>query len=355
MQPVRVGLVGTGYAARLRAQAVVADRRSQLVAIAGNRSRGIALAEELAAELATGAQSEQRISPEIYDDWRRLIGAGAIDLVVVATVNRDHGAIVRGALEAGVPVVVDYPLSLSVTEGQSLLALARKQELMLHVEHIERLGGLHQTLLRELPTIGVARSVRYATINPQHPAPEKWTYSRSAFGFPFIGALSRVQRLTHAFGPVASVTAQSQFWSGAAVLESQGTEDEAGEASYLAPGDRFTACLCEAHLEFVSGLIGSLVYGKGDCFWRAERSLAVTGTAGMLRFEGETGVRLGPKGEEPLVVGGRRGLFLRDTSYVLNHMIDGLPLYIEPEESLYALTVADAIARAAQSGDRVVI
>jgi biliverdin reductase len=217
------------------------------------------------------------------------------------------------------------------------------------VEHIERLGGLHQALLRELPRVGAARSVRYATVNPQRPAPEKWTYSRSAFGFPFVGALSRVQRLTHGFGPVASVTAQARFWDGDQVLDSGDAADPAGGA------DRFTACLCQAQLTFVSGVLGRLVYGKGDCFWRSERCLEVIGTAGMLRFDGEQGVYLGPEGEEALEVGGRRGLFVRDTTNLLDHLLDGSPLYIDAEESLYALAVAEAIGLAAQSGDRVTL
>jgi biliverdin reductase len=331
---VRVGLVGTGYAARLRAQAVVADSRSALVAIAGRDP-------DRAATLVAGLELDATASPiQCHGDWRRLLESGAIDLLIVATVNGDHGAIVRAGLEAGVPVVVEYPLALGYEEGRSLVDLARSRGLMLHVEHIERLGGLHQALLRELPRVGEARSVRYATVNPQRPAPEKWTYSRSAFGFPFVGALSRVQRLTHAFGTVAAVTGQARFWHGAEALDWEGA-------------DRFTACLCEAQLEFASGLRGSLRYGKGDCFWRSERDLEVIGTEGMLRFEGETGVFLGADGEEALEVGGRRGLFVKDTANVLDHLLDGVPLYLEAAESLYALEVADAIGRAARSGDRV--
>jgi biliverdin reductase len=344
MQPIRVGLIGTGYAARLRAQALVADRRSQLVAIAGRDADRVAT---LIAGLELEAESKETIKGGA--DWRQLIESGAIELLVVATVNGDHGAIVRAGLEAGLPVVVEYPLALTYAEGRALLDLARSRGLMLHVEHIERLGGLHQALVRELPRVGQARSVRYATVNPQRPAPEKWTYSRSAFGFPLVGALSRVQRLTHAFGSVASVTAQARFWDGDQVLGSVDT----GEADRGA--DRFTACLCEAQLTFASGVMGSLVYGKGDCFWRSERCLEVIGTEGMLRFEGEQGAYLGPNGEEVLEVGGRRGLFVRDTTNLLDHLLDGLPLYIEAEESLYALAVAEAIAQAAESGDRAVL
>jgi biliverdin reductase len=337
MQPVRVGLVGTGYAAKLRAQALVADRRSQLVAIAGRDADRVAT---LVAGLELDAGSD---AIQCDADWRLMVESRAIDLLVVATVNGDHGAIVRAGLEAGIPVAVEYPLALSYAEGRSLLDLARSRGLMLHVEHIERLGGLHQALLRELPRVGQVRSVRYATVNPQRPAPAKWTYSRSAFGFPFVGALSRVQRLTHAFGPVAAVTGQAQFWDGERLLDGM---EAVGD-------DRFTACLCEAQLEFCSGVRGNLLYGKGDCFWRSERCFEVTGQDGMLRFEGEQGVYLGPDGEEALAVGGRRGLFVRDTTNLLDHLLDGSPLYIEVEESLYALAVAETIGQAAQSGDRV--
>jgi biliverdin reductase len=40
---------------------------------------------------------------------------------------------------------------------------------------------------------------------------------------------------------------------------------------------------------------------------------------------------------------------------VLDHLFDGTPLYVTPEESLYTLKVADAARRSAETGLTVVV
>jgi biliverdin reductase len=187
--PLQVGLVGTGYAAKLRAETLQSEARSHLVAVAGH-------APEKTQEFA---QNYQALA---LDSWQELVERPDMDLVVICTINRDHGAIARAALEAGKHVVVEYPLALEPTAAEALIALAQKRDKLLHVEHIELLGGVHQALRQSLPQIGTACYARYSTLNPQHPAPRKWTYNQALFGFPFSAALSRLHRLTDLFGTV---------------------------------------------------------------------------------------------------------------------------------------------------------
>lgn len=324
---VNVGLVGTGYAAKLRAEALVADPRSHLVTISGrDRERTTAFCQPFGAE------------PRM--DWSELITRPDLDLIVVATVNCDHGAIVKAALQAGKSVVVEYPLSLDVAEAETLVQLARAQGQLLHVEHIELLGGVHRAAIETLPAIGTPFYARYATVNPQHPAPLKWTYQSEQFGFPLMGAVSRLHRLTHLFGPVASVSCQVRYWSheGFAVPSWTGL-----------PG-HFSACLCTAQLSFMSGLIADVVYAKGETFWQASRTLEIQGSQGAIVFEGERGTLI--QGDEPQAIetAGRRGLFARDTAMVLDYLEHGTPLYVSLEESLGALRVADAARRSAETG-----
>ncbi len=339
-QQLRVGLVGTGYAAKLRAEALRADPRANWVAIAGQdpqRTRTFA----------------QPFGVIVEADWRSLIARSDLDLIVIATINRDHGPIAAAALQAGKHVVVEYPLSLDLAQAEALVSLAQAKGLLLHVEHIEILGGLHQSLLENLERIGTPHHVRYATIAPKSPAPRRWSFHYQDLGFPLVAALSRVHRLTHAFGPVASVSCQAKFWS--------------------APDDPnyFLSCLCNAQLFFTSGVLGTLTYGKGEAFWRAERLFEVSGDRGALRFEQDQGVFLSHDGEIPLEVGGKRGLFAKDTAMVLDYLgssatmsqtemsqaeinqADRPPLYVSITESLYALRVADAMRRAAETGQTI--
>jgi biliverdin reductase len=314
---VRVGLVGTGYAAKLRAEALQNDKRSHLIAIVGHSPE----------KTQTFAREYQT---EVLSSWQQLVEREDIDLVVISTVNRDHGAIARAALTNSKHVIVEYPLSLDVVEAEELIALAKAQQKLLHVEHIELLGGLHQALKQHLAKIGNVFYVRYSTINYQHPAPRKWTYSHELFGFPLIGALSRLHRLTDLFGKVLTVNCHQRYWE--------------TELEY------YQTCFCMSQLYFKGGLLAQVVYGKGETIWQSERKFEVHGEKGGLIFDGDTGVFIQPGETTPIEVGARRGLFAKDTSMVLDHLIDDTPLYVTPEQSLSTLKVADAAKRAAQTG-----
>jgi biliverdin reductase len=319
--PVRIGIVGTGFAATRRAEALQADERSHLVAVSGHTPE-------------TTQEFAQNYNMSAVDSWTDLVVHPEIDLVIVCTINLDHGMVVRAALNAGKHVIVEYPLSLDPHEAESLIALAETKGKLLHVEHIELLGGLHQALREYLPQIGKPFYARYVTINPEHPAPKRWTYHPELYGFPLTAALSRIHRLTDLFGKVSSVSCQSQFWY---------------EAEY------FTSCLCTAQLRFVNSLIGEVTYGKGEAFWQPQRTFEVQGEQGTLLFESDRGILI--QGEEriPIEVAGRRGLFNKDMGMVLDYLVSGKPLYVSPAASCYALKVADAARLSAQMGKTVVL
>ena len=314
---VRVGLVGTGYAAKFRAEAFLTDQRSHLVAVVGHNPE----------KTAAFAQAYQIA---VMDSWQKLVEREDVDLIVICTINRDHGAIARAALNHGKHVIVEYPLSVDVVEAEELIALAKVQKKLLHVEHIELLGGLHQALKQHLGQIGEIFYVRYSTINPQHPAPRKWTYHHELFGFPLIGALSRLHRLTDLFGEVFTVNCHQRFWE--------------VEPEY------YQSCLCMTQLCFQTGLLAQVIYGKGETLWQSERKFEVHGEKGGLIFDGETGMFVQAEETTLIEVGTRKGLFAKDTNMVLDYLFDGTPLYVTPEESLYTLRVADAAQRAAQIG-----
>jgi biliverdin reductase len=318
--PIRVGLVGTGFAAKLRAEALQVDSRSRLVALSGHRP-------EKTQEFAKNYDASS------VESWQQLVELPDLDLVIIGNINRDHGAIARAAIEAGKHVVVEYPLSLDPQEAESLIALAQAKGKLLHVEHIELLGGLHQALRQSLPEIGNAFYARYVTITPQRPAPRRWTFNSELFGFPLSAALSRIHRLTDLFGEVASVSCQSRFWDAA--------------------DGYFSACLCTAQLRFTNGLIAEVTYGKGETFWQPLRNFEVHGEQGTLFFEGDRGTLIRGEEQTPVEVGGRRGLFGKDTTMVLDYLVEGTPLYVSPVDSCYALKVADAARQSAETGKAI--
>ncbi len=313
MTQIRVGIVGTGYAAKRRADAFGQDSRSSLVAVTGYRE---ASRNDFAAKYDLKAIAT----------WEELVKRSDIDLIVICNINREHGAIAKAALEADKHVVVEYPLALDPTDAAELIELAKAKQKLLHVEHIEILGSLHQTIRQYLPQLGQIFYARYITLAPKrHPLPH-WTFHHGDYGFPLVAALSRVNRLIDLFGEVKTV---------------QGTAD-------FLPSELdgyYQGCLCTAQFKFQNDVIAHLTYGKGSQVTTGDRRFTIYGDQGTLEFIGNQGTLTQDETVTPIELGSRRGVFKQDTAAVLDYLTEGKPLYIQPQQSLYALQIADQIRR----------
>jgi biliverdin reductase len=317
VSPLKVGIIGTGYAATKRAEALKSDPRAELLVVSGQNPQRLT---EFCATLGVKA----------INTWSELVQFPQLDLIFICTINQGCGAIAKAAILADKHVVVEYPLALEASVAEEVIELAAKKQKLLHVEHMEIIGGLHQSLKHYLPKIGKVFHASYKTIAPQHPVEQNWKYHRQQFGFPLAAALSRIHRLTDLFGKVTRVDCRDRYW---------------GEPN----SDYFTACFCQAQLDFHQGVTADLIYGKGDVFWHSDRTLEIYGEQGKIIFVGEKGTLI--QGEQPqeISVTPRRGLFAQDTAMVLDYLWTQQPLYIQPQASLYALRVANAAQESAQT------
>lgn len=318
---LNVGIVGTGYAAKKRAEALQADARANLLAVTGNTPERI-------------QDFCQTFTVSAVDSWQQLVNLPELDLIFVCTINRDCGAIAHAAISADKHVVVEYPLATDFQLATDIINLAADKHKLLHVEHIELIGGLHQTIKQHLSEIGRVFYARYNTISPQHPVTHSWKYHREMFGFPLVAALSRIHRLTNLFGTVESVTCQNRYWN-------------------ISGSPYFSACFSQAQLQFSNDVVADIVYGKGEVFWYGNRTFEVHGDRGTLIFEGTTGTLITAKGTTKLQAPSRRGLFARDTTMVLDCILENKPLYLQPQDSLSALQVAIAARKSAATGTTI--
>jgi predicted dehydrogenase len=90
---------------------------------------------------------------QAFTDYRDLIGQ--VDVVSVAVPTPLHFSITRDLLEAGVHVLVEKPLTLTLEEAKELFRLARERRVLLHVGHVERFNGAVQELRKivDRPTL----------------------------------------------------------------------------------------------------------------------------------------------------------------------------------------------------------
>ena len=89
---------------------------------------------DAASNAAAGAEFGVAVD-RIYSDWRSLIAAekGRIDFVAVCTPNDSHYPIAKAALEAGLHVMCEKPLSITSEEALELERLAKRKRLILGV------------------------------------------------------------------------------------------------------------------------------------------------------------------------------------------------------------------------------
>ncbi|NEZ55060.1 Gfo/Idh/MocA family protein [Adonisia turfae] len=317
---IYAAIIGTGFAARKRVEALRDIPQVHLVAVA---SRNFERAQRFGTE-------QQVTASRIEELWH----SQQLDLVFICTVNTEHGNLVNQALEHNKHVVVEYPLALNVEHATQLVSLARERKRLLHVEHIELIGGLHLAMKQHIAAVGTPHYVNYRTLAPKDPAPDKWSYCSELLGFPLMAALSRIQRLTDLLGSVAHVTCQG---------------------SVQPNSGYFRRCLYSAQLHFHNGTLAELTYGKGEGLWRRSRYIEVRGDLGCLIFNGNHGCLVTKTGEQPIVAAPRQGLFQKDTHWIMEHLTEGKPLYVQPEESLYSLRIAAALQQAAESGQRIML
>ncbi|WP_447979695.1 Gfo/Idh/MocA family protein [Candidatus Nitrospira bockiana] len=123
MKKLRIGVIGVGHLGQHHARLYAQIPGGSLIGIVDvDSKRAEALAERYGGEAF----------PRVRDLLER------VDAVSVAVPTSSHHGIVKECLEAGVHVLVEKPITVTVSEAEELVALARRRGLVLQVGHIER-------------------------------------------------------------------------------------------------------------------------------------------------------------------------------------------------------------------------
>lgn len=121
-QPLRLGVIGAGwFASRRHCPDIVAHPQARLTALC-RRSRP----ELERMGQAFGVRA-------LFTDHRELLASGLVDAVVVCSPHDLHYEHARAALAAGLPVLLEKPLTLDPAQGRELVALAARRGLVLLV------------------------------------------------------------------------------------------------------------------------------------------------------------------------------------------------------------------------------
>lgn len=151
MSEIRVGLIGYGLAGSVFHAPLIAATPGMRLAAVVTRD------PERAARVA-----EEHPGARVLPDADALLArAGELELVVVASPNRTHAPLARGAVAAGLPVVVDKPLAATAAEGRALVEEAGARGVTLTVFQNRRWDGDFLTVRRLLEAGALGEVVRF--------------------------------------------------------------------------------------------------------------------------------------------------------------------------------------------------
>jgi predicted dehydrogenase len=151
MSPPRIGVIGTGWWATTAHLPALRDYPSAELA---------AIADPNAANLeAAGSHFgvERR-----FPDYREMLDAGRLDGVVIAVPHTFHYEIARDALDAGLHVLLEKPMTLRASEAWDLVERARGRGLQLVIgyeSHFTR----HAVAARDLVQSGRIGELRFVS------------------------------------------------------------------------------------------------------------------------------------------------------------------------------------------------
>jgi predicted dehydrogenase len=152
MSRLRTAVIGVGYLGNFHAQKYAALPEVELVGVVDSDPRRAA---EIAA--AVGTRS--------FSDHRELIGL--VDAVSVVVPTQFHHTVARDFLSAGVHVLIEKPITVTIAEADELIAIADQQQVVFQVGHLERFNPVLVALDGVLNGPCFIESVRIAPFKPR--------------------------------------------------------------------------------------------------------------------------------------------------------------------------------------------
>jgi len=127
-KPRRVGLIGTGWYGKSDLLRLIQVAPVEVVSLCDVDKQMLAEAAEIVASRQTSKKK-----PRLFHDNRDMLKERDLDIVEVATPDHWHALPMIAAVESGIDVYVQKPISVDVIEGQAMLAAARKYNRVVQV------------------------------------------------------------------------------------------------------------------------------------------------------------------------------------------------------------------------------
>ncbi|MCC6590586.1 MAG: Gfo/Idh/MocA family oxidoreductase [Bryobacterales bacterium] len=126
--PKRVGLIGCGWYGKCDLLRLIQVSPVEVVSLCDVDKQMV----EKAADIVASRQASKK-RPRIFHDYRQMLAQKNLDIVLIATPDHWHALPMIEAVKQGADVYVQKPISVDITEGQAMLAAARKYKRVVQV------------------------------------------------------------------------------------------------------------------------------------------------------------------------------------------------------------------------------
>lgn len=142
-KPLRLGLIGAGRWARIYAKTIAT------------------LPDVRIARIARRSATPPDFAPadvEITADWHDVAAAKDLDGVIIATPPALHAEMALAAIHAGLPLLVEKPLTLSLDDARRIQDAAVKNNVLVMVEHTHLFNPAYRELKKLARGLGALRA-----------------------------------------------------------------------------------------------------------------------------------------------------------------------------------------------------
>lgn len=208
--PVKLAVLGAGLIGKRHIQHILADPNATLNAVVDPTPAGRVVAEE------NGARWFSSLAEMIAQGQRP-------DGIIVATPNQVHVQNGLEAIEAGIPALIEKPISDNIVSGEKLVAAAEKKGIPLLTGHHRRHNPMIQAAKEAIDSGRIGRvlvvNAMFCLFKPDDYFDIEWRRQKGA-GPIFVNLIHDVDNLRYLFGDVLAVQArESNVIRGNAVEE----------------------------------------------------------------------------------------------------------------------------------------
>lgn len=152
MKKIRTAVIGVGYLGRFHAEKYAQIEKVELVALVDT-------------DLQRAAELADRLGTRCFADYRDILND--VDAVSVVVPTQYHFEVARAFLERGVHVLIEKPITTTLEEADELIRLARENDAVFQVGHLERFNPVIMALDGILTKPGFIESIRIAPFKPR--------------------------------------------------------------------------------------------------------------------------------------------------------------------------------------------